>query len=73
MLENAFRVGVDPLFPPPKDWPKHKGLPDGFFEENKFSLIFSSQEESELSQVLQPSRLQDIVESDEESEPEEEK
>ena len=44
MLENSFRVAVDPVFPPPKDLPKHKGLPEDFFETNKLSLIFSSRE-----------------------------
>ena len=52
MLENAFRLAVDPLFPPPKDYPKHKGLSEDLFETNKFTLVFSSREEVELSRVL---------------------
>jgi hypothetical protein len=41
MLENAFRIAIDPLCPPPKDFPKHKGLLEELFEGNKFSLVFS--------------------------------
>lgn len=44
MLENAFRLAVDPIFPPPKDYPRHKGLAEDLFETNKFTLVFSSKE-----------------------------
>jgi len=44
MLENVFRIAVDPLFMPPeiKDWPAtHKAIiPDNIIENNKFELIF---------------------------------
>jgi hypothetical protein len=31
MVENAMKIGLDPLFPPPKDWPKKKPVPSEFF------------------------------------------
>ena len=67
MLENAFRLAVDPLFPPPRELPKHRGLPEEFFENNRFGLIFNGREEKEVWETL-PKGLEDIVESDEESE-----
>lgn len=42
MLENAFRVAVDPLFPPPNIWPSQKKhlAPDNVAENNRFEIIF---------------------------------
>lgn len=42
MVENAFRIGLDPLFPPPLNWPGHKKhlVPDNIWEGNRFELIF---------------------------------
>lgn len=31
MIENALKIGLDPLFPPPRDWPKKKPMPAEFF------------------------------------------
>lgn len=45
MVENALKIAVDPLFPPPKDIPKTKNLPSDVFENNKFTLIFNSSED----------------------------
>ena len=42
MIENAFKVAIDPLFPPPLSIPKTKNLQGDLFESNKFSLVFSS-------------------------------
>jgi tubulin monoglycylase TTLL3/8 len=42
MIENAFKIAVDPLFPPPKEYPKSKIMPTDLFENNKFTLIFNS-------------------------------
>lgn len=45
MVENAFRIGIDPMFPPP-NWPNSKKhlLPDNMLETNKFELIFDEEE-----------------------------
>lgn len=42
MIENAFKIAVDPLFPPPRDYPKSKTMATDLFEANKFTLIFNS-------------------------------
>ena len=41
LIENTFRIAVDPIFPPPT-FPKNKKhlIPDNLFEANKFELIF---------------------------------
>ena len=49
MLECAFRIAVDPVFPPP-DWAFKKGLEQ--VAENKFSLIFDDTIEGEALQIL---------------------
>ncbi len=48
MLENAMRIAVDPIFPPPKEPAYSKVGKEEFFEANRFTLIFSSREESDL-------------------------
>ena len=42
MIENALRISIDPLFPPPQNWPftKYSLIPDNIIESNKFELIF---------------------------------
>ena len=42
MLENALRIGLDPLFPPPIKWPVSKRhiLNDITSENNRFEKIF---------------------------------
>lgn len=45
MMENAFRLAVDPLFRPKLDCPTSKAesyyiYDDSFLERNKFTLIF---------------------------------
>ena len=42
MLENAFRIGLDPLFPPPSKWPKKKKyqMNEDPYETNRFVLVF---------------------------------
>lgn len=52
MVENAFKIAVDPIFPPPKEIGKAKPISEDLFEGNKFSLVFSSREEADLSSVL---------------------
>jgi tubulin polyglutamylase TTLL1/tubulin monoglycylase TTLL3/8 len=45
MIENAFRIAVDPFFPPPAECPKSKPIPSELFESNKFTLIYNSSDE----------------------------
>ena len=46
MLDNAFRIAIDPLFPPPLQWPKSKKhlIAEHAFDHNKFNLIFDVRE-----------------------------
>jgi hypothetical protein len=65
MVENAMKIAVDPLFPPPKDIPKTKNLPLDVFESNKFTLIFNSSEDQDLlANLTKDTNLSNIVESD---------
>lgn len=50
MIENAFKIAVDPLFPPPLNIPKSKSLPTDLFENNRFTLVFSSTDVGEQFQ-----------------------
>jgi tubulin monoglycylase TTLL3/8 len=40
MVENALRLTVDPLFPPPENWSQKKCVVNDVCPENKFELIF---------------------------------
>lgn len=44
MIENTFRIAIDPIFPPPfSDIAKmNKFNPSNSFEQNKFELIYDS-------------------------------
>lgn len=41
LLENVFKIAVDPIFPPP-NFPKSRKhlVPENIYESNKFELIF---------------------------------
>ena len=41
MIENAFKIAIDPLFPPP-NWPtsKRHSMPDAIYENNRWELIY---------------------------------
>lgn len=49
MVENVFRVAVDPIFPPPS-FPKSKKhlVPENIYESNKFELIFDENDAAAL-------------------------
>ena len=54
MLENAFRIAIDPLFPPPVNWPAQRKhfAPDNIMENNKFEIIFDDIEDGpEILQI----------------------
>lgn len=42
MVENAFRVGLDPIFPPPKTFPNSKKhyISENAIYHNSFELVF---------------------------------
>ena len=42
MVKNALRIALDPIFPPPINWPAYRRhlAPNKLFEQNKFELIF---------------------------------
>ncbi|KAL4438061.1 hypothetical protein ABPG74_016840 [Tetrahymena malaccensis] len=48
MIENTFRIAIDPLFPPPS-FSNHKNFNfDNILENNKYELIFDEVEDSKL-------------------------
>lgn len=69
MIENALKIAVDPIFPPPKEYPKTKTLATDVFESNKFTLIFSSSDhEKMLASLEKDTNLLEMIESDEDEE-----
>eukprot|EP01017_Pseudomicrothorax_dubius_P009264 TRINITY_DN13114_c0_g2_i1.p1 TRINITY_DN13114_c0_g2~~TRINITY_DN13114_c0_g2_i1.p1 ORF type:complete len:1000 (+),score=219.17 TRINITY_DN13114_c0_g2_i1:100-3099(+) len=73
MLEDAFRIAIDPIFPPPL-WSQSKKhlLPDNVFDNNKFELIFDEEESGPYLRNLlnlnnQPN-MEEIYEIEEENE-----
>lgn len=40
MLENALRLTIDPMFPPPENYSQKKAFVGDACPENKFNLIF---------------------------------
>ena len=66
MLENAIRIAVDPIFPPPEHFSQRKTVVHELCPENKFSLIFDERIDGpELTEIF---REKDnvIIEIDEE-------
>lgn len=54
LVENVFRIAVDPMYPPP-NWPKNKKklVPESIYESNKFEIFFDELVEGpELRQLL---------------------
>lgn len=72
-MQSTFRIGLDPLFPPPVNWPgihKHNA-PDNLIENNKFELIFDEIEEGDQLRELfknAPNCLEGIEELEEQEE-----
>ena len=66
MLENAVRLAVDPIFPPPSGFSQRKNIVSELCPENKFELIFDERIDGpELTEIF---REKDnvIIEIDEE-------
>jgi hypothetical protein len=73
LIDNVFRVAVDPLFPPPnsvlnhvKKNPKNRLIPDNLWENNKFELIFDEDRDTGSLQALQNG--EEIIMEEEEEE-----
>jgi hypothetical protein len=66
MLENAFRIVVDPMFPAPEGFSLKKSVVQELTPESKFSLVFDERVDgAELEQAFR-AKENVIVEIDEE-------
>ena len=66
MLENALKLCVDPIFPPPSGFSQRKNVITELCPENKFELVFDERIDGpELTEIF---RTKDniIIEIDEE-------
>ena len=54
MVENAFRIGVDPVFPPPVNYSStyRYNIPENALFYNKFELIFDEERDGKLLKRL---------------------
>lgn len=70
VIENTFRIAVDPVFPPPT-FPKAKRhmIPDNVYETNKFELIFDELVDGpdlqQLNQNKNAPNSMDLIQEDE--------
>lgn len=48
MLENAFRIALDPIFPPPPIYSAKKVPYENILEQNKFEIIFDEIEDATI-------------------------
>lgn len=56
MLDNAVRIVVDPLFPPPDNYKKNNQIPWDLCLENKFELVFDEKiDGTQLAVILKDS------------------
>ena len=46
MIDNAFRIAVDPIFPPPRSRSRKSSWLDQYDLTNKFELVFAESEEN---------------------------
>lgn len=42
MIENAIKVAIDPIFPPPNNEGRNRFTPGSTFETNKMFLVYDS-------------------------------
>jgi hypothetical protein len=65
MIENSFRLALDPLFPPPSHYPTSKRfhLSDHYLQNLKYELIFD--EDSQISPIINDYNYEDEVEEEE--------
>ncbi len=72
MLENAFRVVTDPLFPPPEGFSQKKQVVQELCPENKFHVVFDERVDGPALETAFKTKENVIVEIDEEEISEEE-
>lgn len=66
MLENALRLAVDPIFPPPVGFSQRKNIVHELCPENRFELIFDEKRDGpELVEIFRE-KNNVIIEIDEE-------
>ena len=56
MLENAFKIAVDPVFIPPEDFTKKKAFLGDPCPENKFTLVFDQKVDGPVIENLMKTR-----------------
>lgn len=64
MLENAFRIAIDPLFPPPSSFSSNYkyNIAENAVNYNKFELIFDEDTHGpEIKKLYQSKSLQEIL------------
>jgi hypothetical protein len=66
MVENAFRIAIDPLFPPPTwTYGKRYLVPEGYVETNRFDQIFDEEVDGpELRNQLNLNNMPNSTRSD---------
>lgn len=54
MVDQAFRLTLDPLYPPPPNWANAKRnlMPENYIENNKWELIFDEAEDGPAVRAL---------------------
>ena len=66
MVENALRLVVDPLYPPPENWTQKKCVVHDICPDNKFELIFDEKVDGSALRELMKEKNDVIIEIDEE-------
>ena len=72
MLENAFRIAVDPLFPPPEGYSQKKQVVQELCPECKFWLVFDEKVDGPGLEAAFKKQGDVIVEIEEEDESDDE-
>lgn len=66
MLENALRLVVDPLFPPPENFSQKKSMVNDICPDNKYELVFDEKVDGPVLTDLMKEKNNIIIEIDEE-------
>lgn len=66
MVENALRITVDPLFPPPDNFSQKKCIVNDITPDNKYELIFDEKVDGPYLNELMKEKNNIIIEIDEE-------
>ena len=72
MIENAFRIGLDPILMPPEKFTMKKAYVSDICPENRFELVFDSKIDGPALEKLFYNREKVIIELDEDELGEEE-